>query len=128
MAKNIIFVFDLDGTLVDTAPALLDAGNHVLGSIGRKPIQIEKYKGFIGGGTKKQVDNLTKINSLSLFHPFPKLNQRLIDRNDDLLERKLDPKKKYLLHFGIIRKYKGLERWNEMKWVDWLNEVTECND
>ena len=58
MAKNIIFVFDLDGTLVDTAPALLNAGNHVLGTIGRKPIPIEEYKGFIGGGTKKQVEKL----------------------------------------------------------------------
>ncbi len=58
MAKNKIFVFDLDGTLVDTAPALLNAGNHLLASIGRKPIQIEKYKDFIGGGTKKQVEKL----------------------------------------------------------------------
>ena len=58
MAKNKIFVFDLDGTLVDTAPALLNAGNHVLRSIGRKPILIEKYKRFIGGGTKKQVEKL----------------------------------------------------------------------
>ena len=58
MAENKIFVFDLDGTLVDTAPALLNAGNYVLGSIGRKPIKIETYKGFIGGGTKKQVEKL----------------------------------------------------------------------
>ena len=58
MVENKIFVFDLDGTLADTAPALLNAGNHVLGSIGREPIQIEEYKGFIGGGTKKQVEKL----------------------------------------------------------------------
>ena len=58
MAKNKIFVFDLDGTLVDTAPALLNAGNHILGTIGRKAIPIEEYKGFIGGGTKKQVERL----------------------------------------------------------------------
>ena len=53
-----IFVFDLDGTLVDTAPALLNAGNQVLKSIGRSPIKLEQYKGFIGGGTKKQVQQL----------------------------------------------------------------------
>ena len=47
---NKIFVFDLDCTLADTAPALLNAGNHVLGSIGREPMQIEEYKEFIGGG------------------------------------------------------------------------------
>ena len=56
--KEKIVIFDLDGTLVDTAPALLNAGNYILGSIGRKPIQIETYKGFIGGGTKKQVERL----------------------------------------------------------------------
>ena len=53
-----IFVFDLDGTLADTAPALLNAGNAVLKSIGRNPINLEQYKGFIGGGTKKQVEKL----------------------------------------------------------------------
>ena len=56
--KDKIFVFDLDGTLADTAPALLNAGNQVLKNIGRKPIKLEQYKGFIGGGTKKQVENL----------------------------------------------------------------------
>ena len=33
--KEKIFVFDLDGTLADTAPALLNVGNEVLRSIGR---------------------------------------------------------------------------------------------
>ena len=59
MAEKVkIFVFDLDGTLANTAPALLNAGNQVLKSIGRKPIKLEQYKGFIGGGTKKQVEKL----------------------------------------------------------------------
>jgi len=56
--KDKILVFDLDGTLADTAPALLNAGNKVLKSIGRNPIRLEQYKGFIGGGTKKQVEKL----------------------------------------------------------------------
>ncbi len=56
--KNKIFVFDLDGTLADTAPSLLNAGNKVLKNIGRSPIKLEQYKGFIGGGTKKQVEKL----------------------------------------------------------------------
>ena len=53
--KEKIVTFDLDGTLADTAPALLNAGNELLKSIGRNPIKLEQYKGFIGGGTKKQV-------------------------------------------------------------------------
>lgn len=56
--KEKIFVFDLDGTLADTAPALLNAGNQLLKNIGRDPINLEQYKGFIGGGTKKQVEKL----------------------------------------------------------------------
>ena len=46
--KEKIFVFDLDGTLADTAPALLNAGNQILKNIGRDPINLEQYKGFIG--------------------------------------------------------------------------------
>ena len=56
--KEKIFIFDLDGTLADTAPALLNAGNQVLRTIGRGPIELEQYKRFIGGGTKKQVEKL----------------------------------------------------------------------
>ena len=56
--KNKIVVFDLDGTLADTAPALLNAGNQVLKSVGRNPIKLDQYKEFIGGGTKKQVEKL----------------------------------------------------------------------
>ncbi len=56
--KDKIFVFDLDGTLANTAPALLNAGNEVLRAIGRNPIGLEEYKTFIGGGTKKQVEKL----------------------------------------------------------------------
>ena len=47
VGKDKIFVFDLDGTLADTAPALLNAGNQVLRSIGRNPIELEQYKAFI---------------------------------------------------------------------------------
>ena len=56
--KEKIVTFDLDGTLADTAPALLNAGNELLKSIGRNPIKLEQYQGFIGGGTKKQVEKL----------------------------------------------------------------------
>ena len=56
--KEKIVTFDLDGTLADTAPALLNAGNELLKSIGRNSIKLEQYKGFIGGGTKKQVERL----------------------------------------------------------------------
>ena len=45
-------VFDLDGTLVDTAPDLLNATNHVLGLAGRSPINLGQIRGIIGSGAK----------------------------------------------------------------------------
>ena len=43
-------IFDLDGTLVDTAPDLLGATNHVLNSIGRESISYQMLRQFVGHG------------------------------------------------------------------------------
>ena len=43
-------LFDLDGTLVDTAEDLAGALNRALKTIGRKPCSIEVVKSMIGGG------------------------------------------------------------------------------
>ena len=45
-------VFDLDGTLVDTAPDLLNATNHVLRRSGREQITLTQIRGIIGSGAK----------------------------------------------------------------------------
>jgi phosphoglycolate phosphatase len=45
-------VFDLDGTLVDTAPDLWRATNHILASLGRRPISIEDVRAFVGHGAR----------------------------------------------------------------------------
>jgi phosphoglycolate phosphatase len=44
--------FDLDGTLVDTAPDLCRAVNHALSTIGRAPLSEEATREVIGGGTR----------------------------------------------------------------------------
>ena len=46
-------VFDLDGTLVDSAPDLLPATNHALQQIGRDPVTLDALRGMVGGGLKK---------------------------------------------------------------------------
>ncbi len=51
-------VFDLDGTLVDSAPSLCKAGNLLLDQINRENIDVEIYKRFIGKGLLKQVEQL----------------------------------------------------------------------
>lgn len=51
MPKRAI-VFDLDGTLVDTAPDLMRATNHVLATLGRPPISLEQVRVFVGHGAR----------------------------------------------------------------------------
>lgn len=51
-------IFDLDGTLIDSAPALCAAGNAVLAALGRDPVDVPTYKSFVGKGQKVQVERL----------------------------------------------------------------------
>ena len=45
-------IFDLDGTLAETAPDLMAATNHILGLHGRPPISPEQVRSFIGHGAR----------------------------------------------------------------------------
>ena len=58
MSTNPNIVFDLDGTLIDSAPSLCKAGNLLLDKINRSAVEVEVYKKFIGKGLKKQVEQL----------------------------------------------------------------------
>jgi phosphoglycolate phosphatase len=49
-------VFDLDGTLVDTAPDLTAATNHALGLVGREPVTVAELHPFIGHGSKAMIE------------------------------------------------------------------------
>jgi phosphoglycolate phosphatase len=45
-------IFDLDGTLVDTAPDLMRATNHVLEGLGRRAISMDEVRSFVGHGAR----------------------------------------------------------------------------
>lgn len=45
-------IFDLDGTLVDTAPDLMLATNHVLSLLKRRAITMQEVRSFVGHGAK----------------------------------------------------------------------------
>lgn len=45
-------IFDLDGTLVDTAPDLMHATNHVMATLGRRPVTMEEVRMFVGHGAR----------------------------------------------------------------------------
>lgn len=48
-------VFDLDGTLVDSAPDLMGATNHILNSLGRRAISMDEVRTFVGHGARALV-------------------------------------------------------------------------
>jgi phosphoglycolate phosphatase len=49
-------VFDLDGTLVDTAPDLMAATNHVLSLLRRRPITMPEVRTFVGRGARIMIE------------------------------------------------------------------------
>jgi phosphoglycolate phosphatase len=48
--------FDLDGTLVDTAPDLISALNHVLAREGLPPVPLKSARNMIGAGARKLIE------------------------------------------------------------------------
>ena len=51
-----IIVFDLDGTLVDTAPDLLDSLNHTLGAGGAAMTDTAGFRQFVGHGGRVMIE------------------------------------------------------------------------
>ncbi len=49
-------IFDLDGTLVDTAPDLCHALNHVLENAGKAPVTLDVMRSFVGQGARKMIE------------------------------------------------------------------------
>ncbi len=49
-------VFDLDGTLIDSAPDLQAAINRILAEAGRRPLAVEAVKAMVGDGVPKLVE------------------------------------------------------------------------
>ncbi len=56
MASTHTVVFDLDGTLVDTAPDLINALNFVLGREGLPPVPLTAARNMIGAGARKLIE------------------------------------------------------------------------
>jgi len=56
MTSSRIVVFDLDGTLVDTAPDLINALNFVLDREGLPPIPLASARNMIGAGARKLIE------------------------------------------------------------------------
>ncbi|MFN0115546.1 MAG: phosphoglycolate phosphatase [Paracoccaceae bacterium] len=69
-------VFDLDGTLIDSAPDLARAASEVLAAEGLAPVTLAEVTGFIGHGTPVFVDRMMARAGLP---PDPATHRRLHD-------------------------------------------------
>ncbi len=57
-------IFDLDGTLVDSAPDLHAAANVLLGEMGAAPLTLTQVHGFVGAGVPKLVERCLAASDL----------------------------------------------------------------
>jgi phosphoglycolate phosphatase len=63
--QDLTLVFDLDGTLVDTAPDLVAATNHVLDHVGLPQIDAQSLRPYIGYGARVMIERATAAANLS---------------------------------------------------------------
>lgn len=77
MSTTPVLLFDLDGTLLDTAPEFAQCLNFLLNQEGHPPISIENIRHLISFGAKSLV---AKGFGLSIQHPLvDRLNARFLD-------------------------------------------------
>lgn len=60
------FIFDLDGTLVDTAPDLLTSLNTLLSRAGQPPVDPKELRRLVGRGARNLITDAFKLTGVSL--------------------------------------------------------------
>jgi phosphoglycolate phosphatase len=62
---SLTVAFDLDGTLVDTAPDLIDTLNVVLAREGLPPVAYARARNTIGGGARRMIESALQLEGRS---------------------------------------------------------------
>ncbi|MGE0628851.1 MAG: HAD family hydrolase [Hyphomicrobiaceae bacterium] len=63
---GLTLVFDLDGTLVDTAPDLICATNHVLGLRNLVPVEGDEVRPYVSFGARRMIEHALSLRSHQL--------------------------------------------------------------
>jgi phosphoglycolate phosphatase len=80
MTSARIVVFDLDGTLVDTAPDLINALNFVLDREGLPPVPLHAARNMIGAGARKLIERGLELEGRAMsFEDVTRLTSDFID-------------------------------------------------
>jgi phosphoglycolate phosphatase len=66
---DLTIAFDLDGTLVETAPDLIHATNHVLGLIGEPPVAAAELRPSISFGARAMIVKALNMSRVRLSEP-----------------------------------------------------------
>jgi phosphoglycolate phosphatase len=105
--SGVTIVFDLDGTLVDTAPDLAAAANRVFASLGLAPISVADLHPFISHGARAMIEQGLRHHGVSktpeelaelyaLFFPYYADNIAVLSRPFEGIPQLLD----HLLELG----------------------------
>ncbi len=74
-----LYIFDLDGTLLDTIKSIAYYGNYALKINGILEIDIEEYKYFAGNGAKNLIKRMLKYNGIEQEEVFERVFKDYID-------------------------------------------------
>ena len=97
MTQKLTIIFDLDGTLADTAPDLLSAHNHVMKKFGYETKNIDEIKDFVGHGAAVVIGK-------SIFNSARKELSKVIDQKikDEMLKEFLNFYRKNIVVESIL--------------------------
>jgi phosphoglycolate phosphatase len=91
------FIFDLDGTLVDSVPDLALALNHALNEQGLESVTQQQVRQWVGNGSKKLVeralesmDQWNEFHQQTLHHQFLKSYEKFLNCESQLYPKTLE--------------------------------------
>ena len=70
-----LFIFDLDGTLVDTAPDFKNSLNYMLSEMGENPVELSDIRNWVGYGARELIKRT--VVSKKIEHNEKKINEML---------------------------------------------------